>query len=88
MSMIDNSPVSRFLEYKRVECGLSARTLEAYSRDLSHFCSWLNPRSPATADLENIRAYLAACWSVKPNPSTRKNIAGLGEDPEFLADLP
>lgn len=62
--------VSRFLEYKRVECGLSPRTLEAYGRDLSHFCSWLNPRSPAGVNLQDIRAYLAACWSVMPNPST------------------
>jgi integrase/recombinase XerD len=76
----DAPAVGRFLEYKRVECGLSARTLEAYGRDLSHFCSWLNPRSPATADLENIRGYLAACWSLKLNPSTiARRIAVLRE---------
>lgn len=76
----DASDVGRFLEYKRVECGLSARTLEAYGRDLSHFCSWLNPRSPATADLQNIRGYLAACWSMKLSPSTiARRIAVLRE---------
>lgn len=76
----DAPEVGRFLEYKRVECGLSPRTLEAYGRDLSHFCSWLNPRSPATADVQNIRGYLAACWSVKPNPSTvARRIAVLRE---------
>ena len=33
----DAPEVGRFLEYKRVECGLSARTLYSYDRALAHF---------------------------------------------------
>jgi integrase/recombinase XerD len=61
--------ITGFLHYKRI-VGLSPRTLEAYERDLAAFSSWLSPKTPAEACLEDVRKYLAACWKLKLNPAT------------------
>jgi integrase/recombinase XerD len=68
-SVPNDGVISSFLRCLTVR-GLSPRTVEAYQRDLAHFSSWLSPKAPADASLEDIRRYIAACWELKFSPAT------------------
>jgi len=52
-----SAEVSSFLNYCRVEKGLSANTLEAYTRDLKAFSDFRKPQSEV-AGIEDLRRYL------------------------------
>jgi integrase/recombinase XerD len=57
-----NELVRLFLEYLVVECGLAENTLEAYRRDLAHFCAYLAERKKpdfAAVRPRDIVAFLA-----------------------------
>jgi integrase/recombinase XerD len=77
------APFDSFLHYKRVELGLSHRTLENYGRILSNFCAWLTQRkgkSAVEACGDDVREFLADCAERRPNPSsTAQSISVLRE---------
>ncbi|HET6565185.1 MAG TPA: tyrosine recombinase XerC [Xanthomonadales bacterium] len=55
--------VSRFLDYLRIERGLSPLTIQAYGRDLQAFCLAMEQRSlqhPARVSEHDVRTFIAA----------------------------
>ncbi|MGC2477805.1 MAG: tyrosine recombinase [Candidatus Sulfotelmatobacter sp.] len=64
--------VHEFLNYKRVEVGVSDLTLSSYAQALKHFCTWLTERerTPLRADFQDLRNYFSAPWRSKVAPST------------------
>lgn len=56
--MTNDEWVDRFTQYLRIEKGLSANTLAAYSRDLRLFLEHLGDRDVARADSGNIQSFL------------------------------
>lgn len=53
-----NAWIDRFVTYLRVERGLSANTLESYSRDLAMFATYLKNRDPRSVRSEDVSKYL------------------------------
>ncbi len=53
-----------YLDYARVEEGLSSNSISNYRRDLMHFCKFLKDRGRSLADTsrDDIRAFLAALY--------------------------
>ncbi|WP_114284053.1 tyrosine recombinase [Candidatus Halocynthiibacter alkanivorans] len=71
--MSDHDWISAFLAAIAAELGAAKNTLEAYGRDLRHFCDWMAPRqlhfeSAARGDIE---AYLIACEAEGLGRATR-----------------
>ncbi len=66
------SAVILFLEYSRVECGLSRNTLQSYDRDLRAFMTFLgDERTLETVTGKDISAYVGWLADRDLNPSTR-----------------
>jgi len=66
-----------YLDWLRIERGLSANTLDAYQRDLSHFGEHIKHRSGARVTEEQVRRWLAKRTSegVSPRSQSRGLIA-------------
>lgn len=71
-----HSALENFLAMMSAERGLSANTLDAYSRDLAHLASWLHARGAAleTASAKDLAPYLAelAAEGLAPASLNRK----------------
>ena len=64
--------VISYLEYARVECGLSQNTLQSYNRDLRAFLTYLgDSRGVEEVTGNDISAYIGWLADRKLNPSTR-----------------
>lgn len=69
--MLDRGRLKKkFMAYAKDECGLSANTLAAYSRDLDHFFGWLGDRILVDLDLPDFTRYLESLHAKKLAPST------------------
>lgn len=67
-----------YLDYARVECGLSAHSLLSYERDLRAFVAFIGPNTPPEAVTgENIAAYVGwlADRNLSPTSRTRMFVA-------------
>src|SRR6266567_1534951 len=77
--------ISSFLDYCRVEKGLSANTLEAYTRDLKAFAEVLKPEN-GIPGLEDLRRYLDGLYKSGLSPrSIARRMATLRNFYRFLA---
>lgn len=54
--------VRLFLDYCRIEKGLSANTLEAYARDLEQFRSFFQPADSPVPDAEGVRQFVDSLY--------------------------
>ncbi|MGH9657561.1 MAG: site-specific integrase, partial [Bryobacteraceae bacterium] len=83
-SAVLESPIRAFLNYCRVEKGLTPNSLDAYRRDLVHFAA--SPETQAGApDLEGLRRYVDALFRQGlASPSIARRIATLRGFYRFL----
>jgi len=73
-----DSTLESFLEYSALEKKLAARTISAYTNDLTHFSSWLDTDGTALPEAEtaDIAEYLAFLSSSGNSPaSTRRKLS-------------
>jgi len=95
--------IAAFLDYCRIEKGLSRNTLEAYRRDVERFASYWPPQTEVSGlTTEHIREYLGQLYgsgltsrSIVRHLSTLRNFTAflvregrLGRDPTALGSLP
>lgn len=64
--------IRRFLEARRIDRGASARTVEAYGRDLGELAGWLGepPGGPAAATSAQLSSFLSHLYREKRKPAS------------------
>jgi integrase/recombinase XerD len=67
--MLQNS-VDDFLQYLRLERGLSQNSLDAYGRDLSQFAAWFGDREPSSVSAADITKYFGTFHELALKPAT------------------
>ena len=58
-SLTNDQWIDRFIQYLRIEKGLSANTIAAYSRDLTAYAEYLDKKDLLTVDATEVSAFLA-----------------------------
>lgn len=84
----DHDLADQFIHYLRVERGLAANTVEAYSRDLIRFLAFLKERglSPAEASRDHIAEHVAGLGRTLSLRSIARNISAIKMFFRFLAN--
>lgn len=62
--------IDRYVLYLRRECHLAENTVEAYSRDLEHFSTWLEGRSPTRMTIVELGDFLGFLRGIGLAPSS------------------
>ena len=77
--------IEAFLEMMSVERGASANTLSSYATDLTHYAAALKARrkAPATANAEDVRAYLGSLGALSAATRARR-LAAIRQLHRFL----
>ncbi len=79
----------QFLDYLRVERGLAANTIQAYSRDMERFFHFLEERGVSLLDVtqEHLMAYMASLQGLVSIRSAARNLSALKVFFRFLSSL-
>jgi integrase/recombinase XerD len=84
-TLVLSSEISSFLDFCRVEKGLSVNTLEAYSRDLKGFAEWQKIEN-GIPGVEDLRRYLDSLYETGlSSRSVARHLATLRNFYRFLA---